>query len=286
MPLPERDFDPTEAAITWRVLTDLGHTVTFSTPTGRPGAADDMMLTGRGLDPWGFLPVVSRFTLMGRALRANSRARAAYRQMLADAHYGSPIRWSELVAPDYDALVLTGGHRARGMREYLESEVLQRLVVQFFALERPVGAICHGVLLAARSIDPTNGHSVLHGRRTTALTWSLERRAWRLSRFTRFWDPNYYRTYLESPGEPAGHRGVQQEVTRFLKRPQDFQDVPKDIANARRKRDGRHRDSPDDPRPAFVVRDGSYVSARWPGDAHTFARQLAAAIAESAHSSS
>jgi putative intracellular protease/amidase len=32
--------------------------------------------------------------------------------------------------------------------------------------------------------------------------------------------------------------------------------------------------------PAFVVRDGRYVSARWPGDAHTFAKTLAGVIAE------
>jgi hypothetical protein len=30
-----------------------------------------------------------------------------------------------------------------------------------------------------------------------------------------------------------------------------------------------------DERPAWVVRDGSYVSARWPGDAFTFARVFA-----------
>jgi hypothetical protein len=31
------------------------------------------------------------------------------------------------------------------------------------------------------------------------------------------------------------------------------------------------RDTATDSRPAFVVDDGSYVSARWPGDTHTFA---------------
>ena len=36
-----------------------------------------------------------------------------------------------------------------------------------------VGAICHGVLVAARRIDPATGASVLRGRRTTALTWQL-----------------------------------------------------------------------------------------------------------------
>ena len=30
-----------------------------------------------------------------------------------------------------------------------------------------------------------------------------------------------------------------------------------------------------DDTPAFVVSDGNYVSARWPGDVHTFARTLA-----------
>jgi putative intracellular protease/amidase len=36
----------------------------------------------------------------------------------------------------------------------------------------------------------------------------------------------------------------------------------------------------DDDRAAFVVRDGNYVSARWPGDAHTFARRFAEVLAE------
>jgi hypothetical protein len=34
------------------------------------------------------------------------------------------------------------------------------------------------------------------------------------------------------------------------------------------------RDTGADPRPAFVVEDGTYLSARWPGDAHTFAALL------------
>jgi putative intracellular protease/amidase len=37
------------------------------------------------------------------------------------------------------------------MRVYLGSGVLQSAVADFFAQEKPVGAICHGVLLAALS---------------------------------------------------------------------------------------------------------------------------------------
>ena len=119
------------------------------------------------------------------------------------------------------------------------------------------------------------GHSVLHGRRTTALTWSLERKAWGVARYSRFWDANYYRTYVEEPGQPWGYMSVQQEVTRALADPADFEDVEKDTPDRRRKTSGRARDTLTDDRPAWVVRDGSYVSARWPGDAFTFARTLA-----------
>lgn len=61
------------------------------------------------------------------------------------------------------------------MRGYLESELPQRLVAEFFAAGKAVGAICRGVVLAARATDPGTGRSVLHGRRTTALTWALEK---------------------------------------------------------------------------------------------------------------
>lgn len=50
MPLPARDFDPSEAAVNWRVLRDAGHRVQFATPDGRSAAADDIMLTGQGID--------------------------------------------------------------------------------------------------------------------------------------------------------------------------------------------------------------------------------------------
>jgi putative intracellular protease/amidase len=275
MPLPARDFDPSEAAASWRVLIDAGHRVHFATPDGRPAAADDIMLTGQGLDPWGAIPLLRRFPLVGLLLRANRDARQAYAQMIADPNYAAPHRWDAIAPAEFDALLLPGGHRARGMRDYLESEVLQRHVVGFFDSGKPVAAICHGVVLAARSISPRTGRSVLSGYQTTALTWALENSAWSLARIIRFWDPGYYRTYLERDGQPRGFMSVQQEVTRALARPEDFRDVPSDDPGYRRKTSGLQRDTLDNPTPAFVVRDRNYVSARWPGDVHTFARTFA-----------
>jgi len=280
MPLPSLDFDPSESAGSWLVLTEAGHRVEFATPDGRPGAADDIMLTGRGLDFWGFIPGMRNFTLLGKILAANRQARDAYHAMEQSHEFQNPQRWQDIQPEDYDALLLPGGHRARGMRQYLESAELQRIVLDFFLKEKPVAAICHGVLLAARTIDPATGRSVLYGRRTTALTWALERSGMMAGRIGRFWDPNYYRTYLEKPGQRTGYMSVQQEVTRSLAKESDFLDVPASSPHFRAQTSGTRRDSPNDPAPAFVVRDGNYLSARWPGDVFTFAKTFAAMLDE------
>lgn len=274
VPIPDRDFDPTEVAVSWRVLTRDGHRVVFATESGTPGSADDIMVTGRGLDAWSALPVLGAIPLIGLMLRANRDGRAAYRDMLASNEFQHPIAWSQAGLDGIDALLLPGGHRARGMRSYIDSDILHRLVVDAFARGLVVGAICHGVLLAARSVDPATGRSVLYGRKTTALTWAMEGLAWRLTRVTRFWDRDYYRTYTEQPGQANGYMSVQAEVTRALADPTDFRDVVRGSPGWRRKASGMARDTATDSRPAFVVDDGSYVSARWPGDTHTFAAAL------------
>ena len=274
IPIPDRDFDPTEVAVSWRVLTRNGHRVIFTTESGTPGVADDIMVSGRGLDIWSGLPVLGAIPLIGLALRANKDGRDAYRDMLASAEFQHPVRWAQATLDGIDALLLPGGHRARGMRSYIDSEILQRLVVDALSREVIVAAICHGVLLAARSVDPATGRSVLYGRRTTALTWALERTAWQLTRVTRFWDPNYYRTYTEEPGQPSGYMSVQSEVARTLANPADFRDVVRGSPHWRLKTSGMLRDTATDSRPAFVVDDGNYLSARWPGDTHTFATVL------------
>jgi putative intracellular protease/amidase len=280
IPIPDTDFDPTEVAVSWQVLAAHGHTVVFATESGRPAAADDIMVSGRGLDVWSRVPGLGRVAFVGRFLRANRDARTAYAQMLESAEYQHPIAWTDAGLDDVDALLLPGGHRARGMRSYIDSEVLQALVVEAFRRGMLVAAICHGVLLAARSIDESTGRSVLYGRKTTALTWDFERRAWQLSRVTRLWDRDYYRTYSEGPGDPDGYMSVEAEVTRALENPGDFCNVPNDSPHRRAQTSGMARDTATDSRPAFVVDDGAYISARWPGDTHTFAAAVSARLHE------
>jgi protease I len=244
IPLPSRDFDPTEAAVPWKTLTALGHEVQFATPDGQPGQADPRMLSGQGLGIW------------KSVLRADTRGCHAHAEMVASPAFCQPLRWADLSLKGVHGLLLPGGH-APGMKPYLESPLLQALVAAAFKQDLRVGAICHGVVLAARA-RRADSRSVLYGRKTTALTRPMELSAWAL---TGLWLGRYYRTY-PTP--------VQDEVTTALAQPADFQAGPISIL----------RDAPGHLNLGFTVRDGRYLSARWPGDAHRFATEFAAMLAE------
>lgn len=275
VPLPALDCDPTETAIPWQVLTKLGHEIVFATPEGAPSEPDDIMLTGRGLDLWGWIPGLRRFPLVGRLLAANKDARRAFQEMRSTAAFRAPLRWDEIGASPFDGLILPGGHRARGIRPYLESPEIQDAVVAFFSADKPIGAICHGALIPARSINPETQRSVLFGRKTTSLTWQLERTGAKVGRIMRFWDPHYYRTYLEEDDQPPGYMSVEHEIIRSLEHPTDYLDVPPEAKDYRRKTSGLARDTMKDQSASWVVQDRNYVTARWPGDAHAFAMRFA-----------
>ncbi len=239
IPLPDRDFDVTEVAVPWKLARRAGHEVVFATERGAVGEADPLLLTG---------------VLFGQ-LGAEPEPKALYAEMTASPEFRAPIAWETIRPEDFDALVLPGGH-AQGMRQYLGSAMLQDRVSTFWDLKRPIGAICHGVLVLARA-RRADGRSVLHGRRTTCLPAYMERAAywltaWKLGR--------YYRTYPEL---------VEQEVRAALAGPQDFARGPVTLIR---------RGTETDDRGSFVVEDGQYVSARWPGDAYAFARALLAKL--------
>ncbi|MEO8161098.1 MAG: type 1 glutamine amidotransferase domain-containing protein [Arenimonas sp.] len=240
VPLPDTDFDTTEVAVPWRLLRDAGHEPVFATESGAVPRCDPLLLTG---------------VVLGK-LGADPPARADYRALQAAAEFVAPIRWDAIVPANFDALLLPGGH-APGMKQYLASELLQRKVADFATLRRPIAAICHGVLLLARARDCVSGRSLLHGRRTTCLPKYMEALAYGLS----FWKlGRYYRTY------PAY---VEDEVREALASPADFVRGPLTLGQ---------RGSAGDDRAAFVLEDGNYLSARWPGDAYLLGRRLLAKL--------
>lgn len=240
VPLPDHDFDVTEVAVPWKLFTEAGHEVVFATEAGAKPAADPLLLTG---------------VLFGQ-LGAEPEPKSFYRELEGAAAFERPIAWSAIDPSAFDALVLPGGH-APGMKQYLAGELLQAKVSAFIKTKRPVGAICHGVLVLARTLDPDTGKSVLHGRRTTCLPKYMERiaywiTAWKLGR--------YYRTY---------DAYVEEEVRSALEAPDHFVRGPVTLTSrGTRAEDG----------PAFVVEDDNYVSARWPGDAFLFAKKILARL--------
>lgn len=241
VPLPDVDFDVTEVSVPWRLLTEGGHTVAFATERGgSPPAADQRLLDG----------------VMFGKLGAAEEASTSYHQMREDPAFRAPLSWGEVEPAGFDGLLLPGGH-APGMRQYLGADGLRQTVAGFWQLGRPVAAICHGVLVLARTTDPRTGRSVLYGRRTTCLPKYLERSAylltaWRLGR--------YYRTYPQY---------VQDEVKGALAAPDHFARGPRVLSR---------RGTATDDSAAFVVEDGTYLSARWPGDAYLFARRFDAQL--------
>ena len=153
-----------------------------------------------------------------------------------------------------------GGHD-KGMRVYLESAALHKAVAYFFDNNKPVAAICHGTLLAARSISSLTGKSVLYGRKTTGLTRNQE---WVAYQLTRAWLGDYYRTYATPMAE---------ELISFLRSSSDYDAGPGTPIPM-------GRDSDKNLKPGFTVRDGFYLSARWPGDAHKFGNEFVQMLQE------
>lgn len=231
--LPSRDFDLTEVVVPWNTFRRTGFDVVFATEDGRPGACDPLLLTGVVFGQLGALP--ENVTL--------------YEELEQSEAFRNPIRYDAIDPERFEALVLPGGH-APGMRQYLESKTLQERAGVWLRTGKPLGAICHGVIVLARTVDPASGKSVLQGRTVTTLTKVLERTAYYLT----FWRRGrYYRTY------PAY---VQDEVEAALGDTSRFRTGPL-LASYER---------------PFVVEDGSLVTARWPGDASGFSQALLAHV--------
>lgn len=254
VPLTSYGNDPTEIAVPCMALIDAKdaqgraqYDVVFATPDGMAARADERMLTGRDL-PW----------LFQNTLKAKPEDVVRYNAVAQHPSFKAPLRYDAIKPAEYGALFLPGGHD-KGMRAYLESQVLRDKIVAFAREQKPIGMICHGVLAAARAVDASAQppRSILYDRQITGLTWSQEMLAYAM---TCFKNGDYYRTY---PTPMAT------EVKSYLRSAQQFHNGPGWPVP-------RHRDSAAHPEVGYCLVDehvgrSTLVSARWPGDAHCFA---------------
>ena len=236
--LPDSDYDPTESGVIWQALSQHNIAIQFATPTGKPAFADPRM-TSIG------------FGLLSPMLMTREADLDCYKKMTESEEFNNPIAYESLAIDQISGLFVPGGH-AKGMRSMLGSKVAQDIVVKAFNKNLPIGCVCHGTLLLARSIDAKTNRSVLFDRKVTGLTKTMELSAWFL---TWIWLRNYYRTYDVS---------VETEVKTFLESDESFIRGPV-LAK---------RDSPRNLENGFTVRDGNLISARWPGDCHKLAKEF------------
>jgi len=242
--LPSKDYDPTESAIIWEALAKNDFQVQFATPDGKIAHADPR-LTDIG------------FGLLSPILMTRSAALKSYKAMSASHAFNHPVSYDDVNLGNSQGIFVPGGH-AQGVKTLLESGSAQGIVVDAFKKNLPVGCVCHGAILMARSIDPDTGKSVLYGRKTTGLVRSMELSAWAM---TWLWLRNYYRTYSIS---------VETEVKNALASPNDFQQGPLLPI----------KDSASNLKPGFTVRDGNYISGRWPGDCYKLANEFVDLVKE------
>ena len=240
IPIPSYGFDPTEVAIPWKQLVLQNFEVIFATPNGQKAAVDSIMVNGKKLGFWKFV------------LRARKDAVQTYSELEQAKSFCNPLKYDDLRESDFDAILLPGGHD-KGVIEYLESKSLQNLIVDFFNAKKTVAAICHGVVLVSRSIDPITKKSVIYDYKTTSLLKSQELLAYNMTK-KRLKD--YYLTY---PGLT-----VEDEVKSSLRDSTDYLQGKKPILRDNEKRLKR----------GFTVRDRNYLSARWPGDSYSFSKEF------------
>lgn len=238
IPLPSNGCDPSEVGIPWKLMTEVGFDIVFATPNGIKATTDKIMLTGEKLGIW------------KSVLPARKDAVEAYLEMETASAFCNPIKYDDIKETNFDAIYLPGGHD-KPVKEYLESELLQNSIADFFTKKKPVGAICHGVVLVARSKNLATGKSVIHHYKTTALLKSQEMMGYYM---TRLWLKDYYLTYPEI--------SVEDEVRSALSDNANFVACPTPIL----------RDTPQNLSRGFYVRDQNYVSARWPGDLYSFSK--------------
>ena len=123
-----------EMAMPYQKLTAAGYEILFATPGGLPAQIDPASLE----DPW-LLPAGHWFL----------------KQTDAVAHLQTPLDLANLAATQFDAIYLVGGTGT--LWDFPGCDALGQLAADTLALNKPVAAICHGVvgLASAKSSDST-----------------------------------------------------------------------------------------------------------------------------------
>ncbi|KAM3451662.1 hypothetical protein NHJ6243_009554 [Beauveria neobassiana] len=236
--------DPTETAVPYTAFRDAGFEVRFATEKGLSPLCDARMLEGI------------------TSLATSRSVKLKYASMIASHEWKNPLSWS---AAEFDlqafSLVFFPGGQDHSIRQLLDSEIVHKLLQEYFPTTRKpsanfIGAICHGV----KALADTNtdcGRSVLHGCITAVLPSLFEQAAFRLLR--PFMDEDYCKVY-GADSEDLEH-AVQKKLEQKTHLKTSWSPLP------------------------FVVEDDqfNYVSGRCQADAQKLSERLVFAVQGGAH---
>jgi len=235
IPLPSKDFDPTEVATAWSILRS-GCEIVFATPDGIRATADQRMITGEGLG------------ILSPLIRANKKNLRSFSNLQDMEYFHHPISYQDAAKLDFDGILLCGGH-APGIKEYLESEKLQEIISNHMSKSKPIAAICYALILLSRARD-NQGLSVIHEKKVTCLPRFNEILSHEITKKRL---GNYFKVYPQTT--------IEDEVVAALADRKQLRTGPPIALKDSLKRLWA----------GFVVKDGNLVTARWAGDAHRLA---------------
>eukprot|EP00697_Spironema_sp_BW2_P009048 gnl/Spiro4/23822_TR11784_c0_g2_i1.p1 gnl/Spiro4/23822_TR11784_c0_g2~~gnl/Spiro4/23822_TR11784_c0_g2_i1.p1 ORF type:complete len:345 (+),score=64.95 gnl/Spiro4/23822_TR11784_c0_g2_i1:42-1037(+) len=245
IPLPKYGFDPTEVAVPWKVLTILGHQVVFATEDGQMSdGADKVVLNG----------------CAGGLVKVFPRPAELYDEMIHSPEYRKPAKWQDITTESFDGFLVPGGHDA-GINQMLNSPLLMEKLRDFWPSGKPVAAICHGTLLPARA------GLLKHNVKSTTLPKYLEWQAWTITKYLAgLGDYQMNTTYPLYTADEI-RQSMADPDTQYIHGPFDL------LAPL-------YPGTEFDHTHAFAVEDGSYISARFWGDAWVFSGLFARQLAE------
>ena len=98
IPVPSYGFDPSEAAIPWKLMQESNIEIIFITPNGKKATADEIMISGNKLGIW------------KSVLKARKDAVKAYFKMELSNSFSNPLKYTDVLENDFDGILLPGGH--------------------------------------------------------------------------------------------------------------------------------------------------------------------------------
>ncbi len=226
--LPDIGYHPAELSVPCKALLDAGFELQFVTLSGKKSRADDNLLDVKSC-------------LLTRFFTGSSADQRKHRELIKSDAFCNPKSITDTNLQNAQGIFIPGGF-GKGMKAFIESAEVWRLLADAFIKNLPVATVGQAVRVLTRVVDPRTGVPVIYDRKTTGLPKWFEHAAWMMTRKTLGDHFKMYPGYLE------------QEVRANLHHQRNF------LSGSTSWIFALGHNSP------CVIQDRQYLSARWTAD--------------------